>query len=109
MRNAKYPVKKCCVFINHAVFVNALCDVFEIVLVLQSCGTVLKWWLGTVQLAMSSITVNLDPEFYYTYIRIRMALIIFIQLCGPLEMHEKNSGLVSAASFIATNYSVCTG
>jgi hypothetical protein len=52
-----------CVFVSHDVFVNALCDVFEIVLVLLSCGTLLKWWLGTVQLGMSSITVNLDPEF----------------------------------------------
>jgi len=82
-----------CVFINHEVFVHALCEVFEIVLVLQSCGSVLKWWLGAVQLGMSSITVYLDPEFYYSYICIRMALIIFIQLCGPLEMHEKTPGL----------------
>jgi hypothetical protein len=81
------------VFINHDVIVKTLCDVFEIVLVLQSCGTVLKWWPGTVQLGMSSITVNLDPEFYYSYISVRMALIVFIQLCGPLEMHEKTSGL----------------
>jgi len=58
-------LKSVCVFINHDVIVKALCDVFEIVLVLQSCGTVLKWWPGTVQLGMSSITVNLDPEFYY--------------------------------------------
>jgi hypothetical protein len=55
-------------FINHEVFVNALCLVFEIVLVLQSCGFVLQWWLGKVQLGMSSITVNLDPEFFtHTY------------------------------------------
>ena len=60
-------LKRVCVFINHDVFANALCDVFEIVLVLQSCGIVLKWWLGRVQLGMSSITVNLDPEFYYLH------------------------------------------
>lgn len=84
-------LKRVCVFINNDVFANALCDVIEIVLVLQWCGIVLKWWLGTVQLGMSSITVNLDPEFYYLYTCIRLALIIFIQLHGHLEMHEKNS------------------
>lgn len=88
---------------------NALCDVFEIVLVLQSCGIVLKWWLGTEQFGMSSITVNLDPEFYYSYTCIRMALILFIQLYGPLEMHEKTHSLVLATACIATNYPVRTG
>jgi hypothetical protein len=84
-------LKSVCVFIDRDVIVKALCDVFEIVLVLQSRGTVLKLWLGTVQLGMSSITVYLDPEFYYSYISLRMALIIFIQLRGLLEMHEKKT------------------
>jgi len=87
--------KSVCVFINHDVFANEMCGVFETVLLLQSCGSVLKWWLRTVQLCMSSITVNLDPEVYYSYICKGVPLILFIQLCGPLEMHEKTLGLFS--------------